>query len=163
MSSLKPLVLNTRLFCFYDLRVTIFFCCFSGVGQSEFAVADMVDMFIVLIPPAGGDELQGLKRGIMEHSHLVVVNKADGDLAEAAMRMQYEYTSSLKFMRPISANWKPRVLKVSSITGDGIPELWSVMKQFHRVMNETGELLETRRKQQCIWMWNHITQLILQV
>ncbi len=107
---------------------------FLGVGQSEYAVADMVDMFVVLIPPAGGDELQvkspfnllffhfminlflsfaqGLKRGIMERSHLVVVNKADGDLMEAAMRMQYEYTSSLKFMRPISPNWRPKVLTI---------------------------------------------------
>jgi len=69
----------------------------------------MVDLFVVIIPPAGGDELQGLKRGIMERSHLVVVNKADGDLLEAAMRTQYEYTSSLKFMRPISPNWRPKV------------------------------------------------------
>ena len=79
------------------------------MGQSEFAAADMVDLFVVVIPPAGGDELQGLKRGIMEHSHIVVVNKADGDLIEAAVRIQYEYTSALKFMRPISPNWRPRV------------------------------------------------------
>ncbi|XP_046642451.1 methylmalonic aciduria type A homolog, mitochondrial-like [Daphnia pulicaria] len=134
-----------------------------GVGQSEYAVADMVDMFVVLIPPAGGDELQGLKRGIMEHSHLVVVNKADGDLMEAAMRMQYEYTSSLKFMRPISPNWRPKVLKVSSLTKEGLPELWAVMQEFHQTMLRTGELLETRRKQQRVWMWNYITQHIMQV
>lgn len=155
---------------------------FAGVGQSEYAVADMVDLFVVLIPPAGGDELQGLKRGIMEHSHLVVVNKADGELVEAAVRMQYEYTSSLKFMRPISPNWRPKVirkrahlahcllisvplqvLKVSSLTKDGLPELWAVMKEFHETMIQTGELFETRRKQQRIWMWSHITQHIMQV
>lgn len=134
-----------------------------GVGQSEYEVADMVDMFVVLIPPAGGDELQGLKRGIMEHSHLVVVNKADGDLVQAALRMQYEYTSSLKFMRPISQNWKPKVMKVSSLTGEGIPELWAVMQEFHQTMIKTGELFETRRKQQRVWMWNYITQHIMQV
>ncbi|XP_032795708.2 methylmalonic aciduria type A protein, mitochondrial [Daphnia magna] len=134
-----------------------------GVGQSEYEVADMVDMFVVLIPPAGGDELQGLKRGIMEHSHLVVVNKADGDLVQAALRMQYEYTSSLKFMRPISQNWKPKVMKVSSLTGEGIPELWVVMQEFHQTMIKTGELFETRRKQQRVWMWNYITQHIMQV
>ncbi|KZS13707.1 Methylmalonic aciduria type A protein, mitochondrial [Daphnia magna] len=134
-----------------------------GVGQSEYEVADMVDMFVVLIPPAGGDELQGLKRGIMEHSHLVVVNKADGDLVQAALRMQYEYTSSLKFMRPISQNWKPKVIKVSSLTGEGIPELWAVMQEFHQTMIKTGELFETRRKQQRVWMWNYITQHIMQV
>ncbi|KAI9552841.1 hypothetical protein GHT06_020723 [Daphnia sinensis] len=134
-----------------------------GVGQSEYEVADMVDMFVVLIPPAGGDELQGLKRGIMEHSHLVVVNKADGDLVQAALRMQYEYTSSLKFMRPISPNWKPKVMKVSSLTSEGIPELWAVMQEFHQTMVKTGELFETRRKQQRVWMWNYITQHIMQV
>ncbi|EFX75918.1 hypothetical protein DAPPUDRAFT_226202 [Daphnia pulex] len=134
-----------------------------GEGQSEYAVADMVDMFVVLIPPAGGDELQGLKRGIMEHSHLVVVNKADGDLMEAAMRMQYEYSSSLKFMRPISPNWRPKVLKVSSLTKEGLPELWALMQEFHQTMLRTGELLETRRKQQRVWMWNYITQHIMQV
>jgi len=134
-----------------------------GVGQSEYAVADMVDMFVMLIPPAGGDELQGLKRGIMEHSHLVVVNKADGDLLEAALIMQYEYTSALKFMRPISTNWKPKVLKISSRTKEGIPELWNVLQEFHKKMIQTGELFETRRKQQRIWMWNHITQHIIQV
>lgn len=134
-----------------------------GVGQSEYAVADMVDMFVMLIPPAGGDELQGLKRGIMEHSHLIVVNKADGDLLEAALIMKYEYTSALKFMRPISTNWKPRVLKISSRTKEGLPELWEVMQEFYKKMIQTGELFETRRKQQRIWMWNHITQHIIQV
>jgi len=107
--------------------------------------------------------LKGLKRGIMEHSHLVVVNKADGDLLEAALIMQYEYTSALKFMRPISTNWKPKVLKISSRTKEGIPELWNVLQEFHKKMIQTGELFETRRKQQRIWMWNHITQHIIQV
>ena len=107
--------------------------------------------------------LKGLKRGIMEHSHLVVVNKADGDLLEAALIMKYEYTSALKFMRPISTNWKPRVLKISSRTKDGLPELWDVMQEFHKKMIQTGELFETRRKQQRIWMWSHITQHIIQV
>lgn len=99
----------------------------------------------------------------MEHSHLIVVNKADGDLLEAALIMKYEYTSALKFMRPISTNWKPRVLKISSRTKEGLPELWEVMQEFYKKMIQTGELFETRRKQQRIWMWNHITQHIIQV
>jgi len=134
-----------------------------GVGQSEFAAADMVDLFVVVIPPAGGDELQGLKRGIMEHSHIVVVNKADGDLIEAAVRIQYEYTSALKFMRPISPNWRPRVCRVSSLTREGLPELWTLMCEFRKVMVDTGELVETRKKQRRIAMWNNITYHILQV
>ncbi|KAI8507660.1 hypothetical protein Bbelb_150400, partial [Branchiostoma belcheri] len=79
-----------------------------GVGQSEFVVADMVDMFVLLVPPAGGDELQGLKKGIVEVADLVIVNKADGDLLPAARRIQAEYTSALKLIRPRSHVWRPR-------------------------------------------------------
>ena len=79
-----------------------------GVGQSEYLVADMVDMFCLVIPPAGGDELQGIKRGIVEQSDLVVVNKCDGDLVPAARRIKSEYTSALKYMRRRSPLWKPR-------------------------------------------------------
>ncbi|XP_075947518.1 methylmalonic aciduria type A protein, mitochondrial isoform X2 [Anarhichas minor] len=79
-----------------------------GVGQSEFAVADMVDMFVLLIPPAGGDELQGIKRGIIERADLVVVTKADGDLLVPARRIQAEYTSALKLLRRQSKSWNPK-------------------------------------------------------
>uniref|UniRef100_A0AAV2LGD9 Uncharacterized protein n=1 Tax=Knipowitschia caucasica TaxID=637954 RepID=A0AAV2LGD9_KNICA len=80
-----------------------------GVGQSEFAVADMVDMFVLLIPPAGGDELQGIKRGIIERADLVVVTKSDGDLVPPARRIQAEYTSALKLLRRQSRSWNPKV------------------------------------------------------
>lgn len=80
-----------------------------GVGQSEFAVADMVDMFVLLIPPAGGDELQGIKRGIIERADLVVVTKSDGDLLVPARRIQAEYTSALKLLRRQSKSWNPKV------------------------------------------------------
>uniref|UniRef100_A0A669D9V1 Metabolism of cobalamin associated A n=1 Tax=Oreochromis niloticus TaxID=8128 RepID=A0A669D9V1_ORENI len=79
-----------------------------GVGQSEFAVADMVDMFVLLIPPAGGDELQGIKRGIIERAELVVVTKSDGDLVVPARRIQAEYTSALKLLRRQSKSWNPK-------------------------------------------------------
>ncbi|XP_026158245.1 methylmalonic aciduria type A protein, mitochondrial isoform X2 [Mastacembelus armatus] len=79
-----------------------------GVGQSEFAVADMVDMFVLLIPPAGGDELQGIKRGIIERADLVVVTKSDGDLVVPARRIQTEYTSALKLLRRQSKSWNPK-------------------------------------------------------
>ncbi|XP_035492093.2 methylmalonic aciduria type A protein, mitochondrial isoform X3 [Scophthalmus maximus] len=79
-----------------------------GVGQSEFAVADMVDMFVLLIPPAGGDELQGIKRGIIERADLVVVTKSDGDLLVPARRIQTEYTSALKLLRRQSKSWNPK-------------------------------------------------------
>ncbi|KFW88466.1 hypothetical protein N305_00218, partial [Manacus vitellinus] len=80
-----------------------------GVGQSEFAVADMVDMFILLLPPAGGDELQGIKRGIIEMADLVAINKADGDLVVAARRIQAEYISAMKLLRKRSKVWRPKV------------------------------------------------------
>ena len=80
-----------------------------GVGQSEIAVADMVDMFVLLIPPAGGDELQGIKKGIVEMADLVLVNKADGELMIPAQRMQTEYISALKLLRKKSSHWNPTV------------------------------------------------------
>lgn len=80
-----------------------------GVGQSEFAVVDMVDMFCVLLPPGSGDELQGLKKGIMELVDLVIITKADGELMQEVRRLQTEWSSALRLMRRRSQNWKPKV------------------------------------------------------
>ena len=127
-----------------------------GVGQSEFSVVDMVDMFALLIPPGGGDELQGLKRGIMEMSDLVVVNKSDGDLIPAARRMQYEYISALKFIRPKVKDWRTPVKRISSHTQEGIPELWEVMVKFRQTMEENGEFVMRRKTQRRAWLWTHL-------
>ncbi|KAJ8281113.1 hypothetical protein GJAV_G00063660 [Gymnothorax javanicus] len=132
-----------------------------GVGQSEFAVADMVDMFVLLIPPAGGDELQGIKRGIIEMADLVVVTKADGDLLVPARRIQAEYTSALKLLRKKSKTWNPKVVRLSSRTGEGVPELWSRMQEFRAAMWDTGELQRRRRSQQKVWMWSLIQENVL--
>ncbi|KAJ8271829.1 hypothetical protein COCON_G00106880 [Conger conger] len=126
-----------------------------GVGQSEFAVADMVDMFVLLIPPAGGDELQGIKRGIIEMADLVVVTKADGDLLVPARRIQAEYTSALKLLRK-------KCQRVSSQTGEGVAELWSRMQEFQEVGLRSGELQSRRRSQQKVWMWSLIQESVLQ-
>lgn len=88
----------------------------AGVGQSEYKVADMVDMFCLLIPPAGGDELQGIKRGIVEISDLVIVNKADGEFLPAARRIQAEYSSALRLIRPKSKFWRPKVVMLLEIS-----------------------------------------------
>src|SRR5947208_3828114 len=93
-----------------------------GVGQSEVKVAAMVDLFLVLVAPGGGDELQGLKRGIMELADLVVVNKADGDLAATAAHTAADYAAALHLVRPRTPVWTPRVLTCSALTGLGIPE-----------------------------------------
>lgn len=79
------------------------------MGQSEYAVTNMVDVFVLLLPPGGGDELQGIKRGIVERADLIVITKSDGDLEAAAHRAQYEYMASLKYMRSANPNWKTKV------------------------------------------------------
>ncbi|XP_038647863.1 methylmalonic aciduria type A protein, mitochondrial isoform X2 [Scyliorhinus canicula] len=129
-----------------------------GVGQSEFAVADMVDMLILFIPPAGGDELQGIKRGIIEMADLVVITKADGDFLLPAKKIQAEYRSALRLLRNRSKNWQPKVLSVSSKTGEGIPELWEKIVEFHTSILASGELQINRQKQQKVWMWSLIKE-----
>nr|XP_020039603.1 methylmalonic aciduria type A protein, mitochondrial [Castor canadensis] len=133
-----------------------------GVGQSEFAVADMVDMFVLLLPPAGGDELQGIKRGIIEMADLVAITKSDGDLIVPARRIQAEYVSALKLLRKRSEVWSPKVIRISAKTGEGITEMWDKMKEFQDLMLASGELAAKRRKQQKVWMWNLIQENVLE-
>ncbi|NXC01473.1 MMAA protein, partial [Orthonyx spaldingii] len=133
-----------------------------GVGQSEFAVADMVDMFILLLPPAGGDELQGIKRGIIEMADLVAINKADGDLVVPARRIQAEYISAMKLLRKRSKVWRPKVMRISAKTGEGISDMWDKMTEFRDLMLTSGELVAKRRKQQKVWMWNLIQENMLE-
>nr|KAF6481126.1 metabolism of cobalamin associated A [Molossus molossus] len=133
-----------------------------GVGQSEFAVADMVDMFVLLLPPAGGDELQGIKRGIIEMADLVAITKSDGDLVVPARRIQAEYVSALKLLRRRSEVWRPQVVRISSRSGEGITEMWDKMREFQDLMLASGELTAKRQKQQKIWMWNLIQESVLE-
>ncbi|KAM9662075.1 methylmalonic aciduria type A protein, mitochondrial isoform 2-T2 [Morphnus guianensis] len=133
-----------------------------GVGQSEFAVADMVDMFILLLPPAGGDELQGIKRGIIEMADLVAINKADGDLIVPARRIQAEYVSAMKLLRKRSKVWRPKVMRISAKTGEGVSDMWDKMTEFRDLMLTSGELIAKRRKQQKVWMWNLIQENMLE-
>ncbi|XP_003476841.4 methylmalonic aciduria type A protein, mitochondrial isoform X1 [Cavia porcellus] len=133
-----------------------------GVGQSEFTVADMVDMFVLLLPPAGGDELQGIKRGIIEMADLVAITKSDGDLIVPARRIQAEYVSALKLLRKRSGVWRPKVVRISAKTGEGITEMWDKMKEFQDLMLGSGELNARRRKQQKVWMWNVIQENMLE-
>ncbi len=138
-----------------------------GVGQSEYLVADMVDLFCLVIPPAGGDELQGIKRGIVEQSDLVVVNKCDGDLVPAARRIKAEYTSALKYMRRKHRPWRPKVKMVSSLNGDGLDDVWETMIDFREVMTdgeEEGDLLAANRaKQREKWMWSYVNYRLADV
>ena len=132
-----------------------------GVGQSEVAVADMVDMFVLVVPPGGGDELQGIKRGIVELVDMVIVNKADGDLLSASRRAHFEYMSALKLMRQREPSWRPRVVSVSSLEGTGIEKAWSRMLSFKEKTEEAGAFQTKRQAQSKVWLWHHVTDRML--
>ena len=127
-----------------------------GVGQSETAVADMVDMFILLLSPAGGDELQGIKRGIMELADLLVVNKSDGALVPAANRTASDYRRALQLIMPGSLNWRPPVKQCSALEGQGIAELWRTVEQYREALGPTGEIAARRAAQARAWLWSEI-------
>lgn len=129
-----------------------------GVGQSETAVADMVDMFVLLQSPGGGDDLQGIKRGIMELADLIVVNKADGALEKPAKIAQSDFSAALHLMRPKSLNWSPEVLLASALNKIGIGEIWDAICTFERQMVESGELEQNRARQAKAWMWKEIEE-----
>jgi LAO/AO transport system kinase len=130
-----------------------------GVGQSEVKVAAMVDLFLVLVAPGGGDELQGLKRGIMELADLVVVNKADGELASVAAHTASDYAAALHLVRPRLQGWTPRVLTCSALTGTGIAEVWDAVVEFRTAV--AGELGGVRAAQNREWMWSEVTDTLL--
>src|SRR5258708_3169861 len=109
-----------------------------GVGQSETAVADMVDMFIVLLLPAGGDDLQGIKRGVIELADLIVVNKADGDFKAAAKRSAADYQHALRMLRSPTAGWTPEVMTCSALTGEGVAGVWDTVGPFLAAGGKTG-------------------------
>jgi len=131
-----------------------------GVGQAETAVSDLVDMFILLLAPAGGDELQGIKRGVMELADLLVVNKADGELEPAARRTAAEFQNALGLMRPPSADWVPPVLQVSAREGAGIAKVWETAGDYRRVMDAAGAIEARRAGQARAWMWAEITEAL---
>ena len=118
-----------------------------GVGQSETTLADLVDMFVLLLAPGGGDGLQGIKRGIVEMADLVVVNKDDGDLAAAAERARRDYAGALALLKVTSPEWTPTVLKCSALTGRGIAEVWQAMERYRHRQTESGAIAERRSAQ----------------
>jgi GTPase len=133
-----------------------------GIGQSEAAVADMVDMFVLLILPGGGDELQGIKKGVVELADLILVNKADGELADAARRAVADYRSALRMLRPTLANWRPEVLAVSAHAGANIDETWRIIGKFHRMALAGGVLAERRAEQARTALWAEISAGLLE-
>jgi len=132
-----------------------------GVGQSETAVADMVDLFLLLLPPAGGDELQGIKKGIVELADMIVVNKADGELSNAARQAVAEYRHALALLRPANANWRVPVLSCSALNNAGIDAVWNAIGDYRRILGEGGDIDGRRAEQAKAWMWNEIRENLL--
>ena len=133
-----------------------------GVGQSETAVAGMTDIFVLLQLPNAGDDLQAMKKGIMELADLVVINKADLD-ADAALRAEAQVTGALRVLRAggppehgDAARWQVRVLRTSAATGEGIAAFWDTVGEFRRLREASGEFAERRRRQSLAWLWDEV-------
>lgn len=132
-----------------------------GVGQSELAVADMVDLFVLLASPGAGDELQGIKRGIMELADLVVVTKADGDLAGPARHAAADLANALHLLRPRHPGIEPQVLLASSVTGEGIAEVWDAVERTDQALRAGGHLDKVRADQAKSWLWSEVSAGLL--
>jgi LAO/AO transport system kinase len=128
-----------------------------GVGQSEVSVAGMTDAFVLLQLPNAGDELQAMKKGIVELADFIAVNKADLD-AKAAERAASQISSILRLLRPGGQHWQPEVLTISALTGQGVPELWSRILAFRDTLRAHGEWEDKRRRQALAWMWQIVDE-----
>jgi len=143
-----------------------------GVGQSETEVADMVDMFLLMLLPGSGDELQGIKKGIVELADLIVVNKADGDLKAQAKRVRTDYSAALRMLHPPltsppqaggkeGGNWQPKAVTCSALLGEGIADIWQSVQEFTKAVKDSGELPRRRAHQSVAWMWKEIRETLL--
>jgi LAO/AO transport system kinase len=132
-----------------------------GTGQSETVVADMTDFFLVLMLSGAGDELQGLKKGVVELADMIAINKADGDNLPRARAAAAEYRAALHILGARSPHWSPPVVTCSALTGDGIAPLWAKVMEHHTTMSANGELAARRRAQQVKWMWAMLEERIL--
>jgi LAO/AO transport system kinase len=124
-----------------------------GTGQSETAVADMTDFFLALMLPGAGDELQGLKKGLVELADMIAINKTDGDNAARARVAAAEYGAALHILTPRFPEWPPPIVTCSALTGNGIAGLWEHVLDHHRRLSATGAFAARRREQQVKWMW----------
>src|ERR1700760_2801399 len=132
-----------------------------GIGQSETAVADMTDFFLALMLPGAGDELQGIKKGLVELADMIAINKADGDNLKRAQHAAADYRSALHILQPRSEHWHPPVVTYSALTNMGIAELWQKVLDHRTAMNASGDFAARRREQQVKWMWSMLEQRML--
>lgn len=132
-----------------------------GVGQSETAVKDMTDMFVLLLSPAGGDELQGMKKGIVELADMILVNKADGEFEMAARHAVSDYRSAIHLLRPASPNWQVPVAACSALTGAGIDDAWAHIVDYAERLGASGEVAARRAAQARSWLWSEVGDTLL--
>src|SRR3954471_339157 len=132
-----------------------------GIGQSETAVCDMTDFFLALMLPGAGDELQGIKKGLVELADMIAINKADGDNVKRANLAAAEYRGALHILNPRSEHWHPPVLTYSALTGKGIEALWQKVLDHRSAMQASGEFEARRRQQPGKWMWSMLEQRML--
>ena len=132
-----------------------------GVGQSETVVAGMVDFFLVLMLPGAGDELQGIKKGVLELADMIAVNKVDGDNASAARTAARGYSAALRLTHPTSPTWTPPVMVCAGLPGEGLDEVWAQVEAHRVALTGSGEWDERRRAQRLAWMWSMVEDRLL--
>ena len=132
-----------------------------GVGQSETMVSEMTDMFLLLLLPGGGDELQGMKRGITELADLILVNKADGEQKSAANHTVSDYRSALQFLPHKHKNWTPRVEPCSALSSEGMAPVWDLVTDFVHALKDSGEWHKRRSRQAVDWLWREVSDALL--
>lgn len=132
-----------------------------GAGQSETMVAQMTDFFLVLMLPGAGDELQGIKKGVLEIADVIAVNKSDADPAKAR-EAKREYSSALRILQPTSHHWRPQSIMVSALINDGLDTVWDLIKQHRKIMEDEGEFAAKRARQQRDWMWTMLRDRLLE-
>jgi LAO/AO transport system kinase len=132
-----------------------------GVGQSEVAVANMVDTFVLLTLARTGDQLQGIKKGVLELADIVVVNKADGKHLPDARAAARELSSAIRLIYPRETLWRPPVLTMSATEGTGLSEMWETVERHRRVLTDAGEFEARRRAQQVDWTWQMVRDTVL--
>jgi LAO/AO transport system kinase len=132
-----------------------------GVGQSEISVSEMVDFFLVLMIAGGGDELQGIKKGVLEIADMIAITKADGDNVNRAKLSATDYQHALRIITPMNPVWTPPVVTVSSLENKGLDNLWEKVELYRRSMKDNGEFEAKRKAQQIRWMWSMIDDRLM--
>ena len=133
-----------------------------GVGQSEVEVAEMTDFFLVMLLPGAGDELQGIKKGIIELADAIVINKADGDLENQARLTRNEYAAALRYVAASDSPWSTEVMAISARDGEGLEELWGLVERHRELMSEGGGLDDRRRQQSRQWFWRRVRERLME-